>query len=104
MVWAETMSSEEELRSAATAAARVGAPFCATLSFETARAHMMGVTSTGFAGLIGSLDTQPVAFGANCGNGAPDLLRTILGISSIAPDAAIIAKANAGIPSLRTVR
>jgi 5-methyltetrahydrofolate--homocysteine methyltransferase len=98
VVWAETMSSTEELRAVAEAAAKLGAPWCATLSFDTAGRTMMGVTSEGFAGLVGTLPAPPIAFGANCGTGAADLLRTVLGITAAAPEAAVIAKANAGIP------
>lgn len=98
VIWAETISSEEEFRAAAEAAAAEDAPFCATLSFDTAGRTMMGVTSSDFAGIAGSLDSQPLAFGANCGTGAPDLLRTVLGITEADPNAIVIAKANAGIP------
>ncbi len=98
VIWAETMSSVEELGAVAEAAAKLGAPYCATLSFDTAGRTMMGVTSEGFAGLAGTLAAPPVAFGANCGTGAADLLRTVLGITAAAPEAAVIAKANAGIP------
>jgi 5-methyltetrahydrofolate--homocysteine methyltransferase len=98
VIWAETLSSAEELRAVAEAAARVGAPYCATLSFDTAGRTMMGVTSAGFVELIRALPVPPIAFGANCGTGAPDLLRTVLGITAAAPDAVVIAKANAGIP------
>ena len=98
VIWAETISSEEEFRAVAEAAAAEGAPFCGTLSFDTAGRTMMGVTSTGFAGIAQSVPAQPIGFGANCGTGASDLVRTILGLSEAAPDAVIIAKANAGIP------
>ena len=98
VIWAETISSEEELRAAAEAAANKGAPFCATLSFDTAGRTMMGVTSSGYANFAGTLATDPIAIGANCGTGAPDLLRTIMGISEADPDRIVIAKANAGIP------
>lgn len=98
IVWAETISSEEEFRAVAEAAEAEGAPFCGTLSFDTNGRTMMGVTSSAFAGIAGGLATPPIAFGANCGTGAPDLLRTILGISAENSDAVIIAKANAGIP------
>ncbi len=98
VAWAETVSSTEELRAVAEAAAELGAPWCATLSFDTAGRTMMGVTSEAFAAFVQSLPTPPVAFGANCGTGASDLLRTVLGLSRAAPGAAIIAKANAGIP------
>ncbi|MEM6624744.1 MAG: betaine--homocysteine S-methyltransferase [Pseudomonadota bacterium] len=98
VIWAETISSEEEFRAVAEAASTEDAPFCGTLSFDTAGRTMMGVTSQSFAGIAGSLDNRPLAFGANCGTGAPDLLRTVLGITEADPNAIIIAKANAGIP------
>ena len=98
VAWAETISSEEEIRAAAQAAANVGAPFCATLSFDTAGRTMMGVTSSGYAEMAGSLAATPIAFGANCGVGASDLVRSVLGFTETAPDAIVIAKANAGIP------
>ena len=41
---------------------------------------------------------QPVAFGANCGVGASDLLRTVMGFAAAGPERPIIAKGNAGIP------
>ncbi|MGF1445359.1 MAG: betaine--homocysteine S-methyltransferase [Pikeienuella sp.] len=98
VIWAETISSEEELRAVHQAATELDAPFCATLSFDTAGRTMMGVTSEGYAGLAQGLTPQPIAIGANCGTGAPDLLRTVLGISGADPDRIVIAKANAGIP------
>lgn len=98
VIWAETISSEEEFKAAAEAADTERAPFCGTLSFDTAGRTMMGVTSSAFAGLAGGLSSPPIAFGANCGTGASDLLRTVLGISGADPSATVIAKANAGIP------
>jgi len=98
VVWAETISSEEEYRAVAEAAARQKAPFCATLSFDTAGRTMMGVTSAAWAGIASATQSPPIAFGANCGTGAPDLLRTVLGITEAAPDSVVIAKGNAGIP------
>ncbi|MEM9012530.1 MAG: betaine--homocysteine S-methyltransferase [Pseudomonadota bacterium] len=98
VLWVETISAEEELRAAAEAIANVGAPWCATMSFDTAGRTMMGVTSTGLAALARSLPYPPIAFGANCGVGASDLLRTVLGVTDAAPKAAVIAKGNAGIP------
>lgn len=98
VIWTETISSEEELRAVAEAARRVGAPLCATLSFDTAGRTMMGVTSTAWAELAGRLPVEPIAIGANCGTGASDLLRTVLGITTADPERIVIAKANAGIP------
>jgi len=98
IIWAETISSEEEFRAIAEAAANQNAPYCATLSFDTAGRTMMGVTSEGFAALAASVSVPPVAIGANCGTGAPDLLRTVLGITGAEPGCPVIAKGNAGIP------
>ncbi|MEO0621474.1 MAG: betaine--homocysteine S-methyltransferase [Pseudomonadota bacterium] len=98
VIWAETISSEEEMRAAHRAAASVGAPFCGTLSFDTAGRTMMGVTSEGYAGFAGVFAPKMLAIGANCGTGAPDLLRTVLGLTASAPEMTVIAKANAGIP------
>ena len=50
------------------------------------------------ADLVDTLDHPPVAFGANCGTGACDLLRTLQGFAAQKPTSALIAKGNAGIP------
>ncbi len=98
ILWAETISSEEEMAAITEAAANIGAPLCGTLSFDSAGRTMMGVTSSAYAEMQDRFATKPVAFGANCGTGAPDLLRTVLGLTEAAPDGIVIAKANAGIP------
>ena len=98
VLWGETISSEEEMAAIAEAAANIGATLCGTLSFDSAGRTMMGVTSSAYAEMQGTFATKPLAFGANCGTGAPDLMRTVLGLTEAAPGAIIIAKANAGIP------
>lgn len=98
VLWAETISSQEEMAAIAEAAANIGATLCGTLSFDSAGRTMMGVTSSGYAEMQDTFATKPLAFGANCGTGAPDLMRTVLGLTEAAPDAIVIAKANAGIP------
>lgn len=98
VIWAETISSEEEFRAVSEAAEAEDAPLCGTLSFDTAGRTMMGVTSTGFTEFAAKLPRRPIALGANCGTGAPDLLRTVRGITDADPKAIVIAKANAGIP------
>ena len=45
-LWIETMSSTEEVAAAAEAARKTGLPIAATLTFDTARRSMMGVTPT----------------------------------------------------------
>jgi 5-methyltetrahydrofolate--homocysteine methyltransferase len=59
---------------------------------------MMGVTASDMVRLVSEIDHQPLAFGANCGVGASDLLRTVLGLAARQPGLPIIAKGNAGIP------
>ncbi len=98
LLWIETISAPEEFEAAALGISRVGAPWCGTMSFDTAGRTMMGLTSADMVGLAQSLPYPPLAFGANCGVGASDLLRTVLGFTASAPHLPVIAKGNAGIP------
>ena len=98
VLWVETISAPEEYAAAAEAIANVGASWCGTMSFDTAGRTMMGVTSTGMVEMINGMENKPLAFGANCGVGASDLLRTVLGFTEANPSQPIIAKGNAGIP------
>jgi 5-methyltetrahydrofolate--homocysteine methyltransferase len=98
VAWIETMSSLEEIRAAAIAAARVGIPYTFTASFDTAGRTMMGVTPAAFVEFAAQLDPRPLAIGANCGVGASDLVMSILGMTAQEAGIPIIAKANAGIP------
>ena len=59
---------------------------------------MMGLTAADMVALVGGLPHPPLAFGANCGVGASDLLRTVLGFRAAHPSLPVIAKGNAGIP------
>ena len=96
VLWIETISAPEEYRAAAEGARLAGMPWAGTMSFDTAGRTMMGLTAGGLADLAASLDHPPVAFGANCGAGAADLVRTVLGFPET--DRPVIAKGNAGIP------
>jgi 5-methyltetrahydrofolate--homocysteine methyltransferase len=98
VLWIETISAPEEYRAAAEAAALAGMPWCGTMSFDTAGRTMMGVTSSALADLVEKLPNPPIAFGANCGVGASDLMRTVLGFAASGTGRPIIAKGNAGIP------
>jgi len=100
VVWIETMSALEEMRAAAAAAIRVGMPYCLTASFDTAGRTMMGVTPKAMAEFAASLDPPPLAFGSNCGVGASDLVASVLGMTESAPAIPVIAKANAGVPTV----
>ena len=48
--------------------------------------------------MVDARDNPPLAFGANCGTGASDILRTVLGFVAQGTERPIIAKGNAGIP------
>ncbi len=98
VLWLETISAPEEYRAAAEAFALSGMPWCGTMSFDTAGRTMMGVTSADMVKLVDDLDPAPLAFGANCGTGASDLLRTVLGFVAQGTERPLIAKGNAGIP------
>jgi 5-methyltetrahydrofolate--homocysteine methyltransferase len=98
VAWIETMSSLEEIRAAAIAAARVGLPYTFTASFDTAGRTMMGITPAALVDFAKELNPRPVAIGANCGVGASDLVMSVLGMTASEAGIPIIAKANAGIP------
>jgi methionine synthase I (cobalamin-dependent) len=102
VAWIETMSAAEEIRAAALAAAKCSMPYTITASFDTAGRTMMGVAPAAFGALAKGFDPAPVAYGANCGVGASDLLAAILAMNAAdspeTPGAPLIAKANAGVP------
>jgi 5-methyltetrahydrofolate--homocysteine methyltransferase len=101
VLWVETISSAEEFEAAATGIARTGAPWCGTMSFDTNGRTMMGLTAADMVALVERLPHRPLAFGANCGVGASDLLRTVLGFAAARPRLPVIAKGNAGIPKFQ---
>ncbi len=98
VLWLETISAPEEFRAAAEAFALADMPWCGTMSFDTAGRTMMGVTSADLAQLVETLPNPPIAFGANCGTGASDILRTVLGFVAQGTERPLISKGNAGIP------
>ncbi len=98
VLWVETISAPEEYKAAAEAAKLAGMPWCGTMSFDTAGRTMMGMTSASMAEMVAGMDNKPLAFGANCGVGASDLMRTVLGFAATGSATPLIAKGNAGIP------
>ena len=98
VAWIETMSAPEEVRAAATAAIEVGVPYTATCSFDTAGRTMMGLLPGDLAAVFDGLAAPPLAYGANCGVGAPDILVSLLQITAADPAAAAICKGNCGVP------
>ena len=98
VAWIETMSAPEEVRAAANAAIGVGIPYVATCSFDTAGRTMMGLLPGDLVGVFDGLAVPPVATGANCGVGAPDILVSLLAMTESDPDTAFVSKGNCGIP------
>ncbi|MDH3317941.1 MAG: betaine--homocysteine S-methyltransferase [Gammaproteobacteria bacterium] len=99
VLWIETMSSKEELEAALAGGRVTGLPLVCTLSFDTNGKTMMGLSPAELAKMCREATEPPLAFGANCGVGAPDLLAGLLSIDDDALDGAVVvAKANCGIP------
>ena len=96
LLWIETMSHVDEFKAAVTVAEKLSIPWCGTMSFDTSGRTMMGISPIEFKNLILDLNYKPIAFGANCGVGSSDLLRTIKSLTN--ENIKIIAKGNAGIP------
>jgi len=101
VAWIETMSAPEEMRAAAQAAIAVGVPYTITASFDTAGRTMMGVHPAELPAALAGLEPGPLAIGANCGVGAPDILVTLLAMDGAAGDRRLISKGNCGIPEFR---
>ena len=99
VLWIETMSSKDEVAAAVAGAATTGLPIVTTLSFDTNGRTMMGVTAAEAVAMFHSLEPRPIAYGANCGVGAAELLAALLNMSGTAePGDVMIAKGNCGIP------
>ena len=101
VAWIETMSAADEIQAAGEAAVEVGIPYVFTASFDTAGKTMMGLAPASLNELAASLPGNPLAFGANCGVGASDLLVSVLSMTDADPKAIIVAKANCGIPVVK---
>ena len=98
VIWIETMSAPEEVRAAATAAVAAGMPYTATCSFDTAGRTMMGLLPGDLARVFADVPAAPLAFGANCGVGAPDILVSLLQMTADGAAVTTICKGNCGVP------
>jgi 5-methyltetrahydrofolate--homocysteine methyltransferase len=96
VAWIETMSSPEEANAAAEAAIAVGLPYVLTYSFDTAGRTMMGLMPNDAAASVSGLAVPPLAIGANCGVGAPDILVSLTEMHG-APFP-LVTKGNCGVP------
>lgn len=96
VAWIETMSSAEEVHAAATAAIAVGMPYVVTCSFDTAGRTMMGLMPGSLADVLAVESVPPLAMGANCGVGAPDILVSLLEMEGCVHP--LVTKGNCGVP------
>ncbi len=96
VIWIETMSSLEEVAAATEAARATGLPVCATLTFDTARRSMMGVTPADYAHFAEEIGLDMA--GANCGVGPAELLDSTEGLVGAGLNSPVAAKGNCGIP------
>jgi len=99
VVWIETLSSPEELNAAAAASIKVGLPYVVTCTFDTAGRTMMGVLPSELDGIVAGQPVAPLAIGANCGVGAPDILVTMLAMQNATHT--LVVKGNCGIPQFQ---
>ena len=100
LLWIETMADLQEVISAITAIRQSSAsiPIFATMTFDSHGRTMMGVTPEKAVKTL--IELGVTAVGGNCGNGPEEIITVIEKMHSIAPQALLIAKANAGIPEL----
>ena len=96
VIWIETMSSLEEVAAAAEAARATGLPVCATLTFDTARRSMMGITPADYAQFAAEIGLDMV--GSNCGVGPAELMDSTQELIAAGIETPVVAKGNCGIP------
>ena len=100
LIWIETMSDLEEVRAAVEGVRRISAdiPIVTAMTFDTHGRTMMGVTPEKAASTLASFGAT--ALGGNCGNGTQEIITVVEKMHAVAPEATLVAKANAGIPRL----
>ena len=100
LIWIETMSDLEEVRAAVEGVRRVSVdiPIVTAMTFDTHGRTMMGVTPEKAASTLASFGAA--ALGGNCGNGTQEIITVVEKMHGVAPEATLVAKANAGIPRL----
>lgn len=96
VLWIETMSANEEVAAAAEAGKKTGLPVCATMTFDTAKRSMMGITPTDFARCAEELGLS--VMGSNCGVGPAELMHSTCELLATRSAIPVAAKGNCGIP------
>jgi 5-methyltetrahydrofolate--homocysteine methyltransferase len=100
LIWIETMADLEEVRAAVEGVRQVSQeiPIMTTMTFDTRGRTMMGVTPEKAVTTMVSFGATAV--GGNCGNGPDEILGVIKKMHATLPEAILVAKANAGVPTL----
>lgn len=95
----ETMSALEEARAAVKAAKNVTSlPIIVTMSFDTRGRTMMGIKPATAVKELWGMGIQVI--GANCGRTLTETLTAIQEMKAASPESILMAKPNAGLPSL----
>ena len=101
-LWIETLSSLEEVDAAMHASEKAELGAVVTMSFDTSKRTMMGVTPEEFLKFIGKRKIKPIGIGANCGVGPPELLLSMKEMKEhLEEDILLVAKGNCGIPEYK---
>lgn len=98
LLWLETFGALADFAAAVEGVARIGAPWCATLSFAADGRSWGGATPAEFAAEVRRAPLPPLAIGANCGDGPQAVLDALDGLRAAGVAGPLIAKANAGLP------
>lgn len=100
VIWIETMADLEEVHAAVEGVklASSKVPVITTMTFDTRGYTMMGVTPERAVTTLSSYGVAAV--GGNCGNGPEEIIEVVEKMRATAPEAVLVAKANAGIPEL----
>jgi 5-methyltetrahydrofolate--homocysteine methyltransferase len=100
VLWIETMADLEEVRAAVEGARQASEqiPLVTTMTFDTHGRTMMGVTPEKAVKVLTGFGA--VAVGGNCGNGPEEILAVVEKMHATMPEAVLVAKSNAGIPTL----
>ena len=102
-LWIETLSSLEEVDAALSAADKANMFSVITMSFDTSKKTMMGVSTREFIDFILKRKIKPLAIGANCGVGPSELLSSISEMKTYLNDETLlVAKGNCGIPQYKS--
>ncbi|HEX9077830.1 MAG TPA: homocysteine S-methyltransferase family protein [Anaerolineae bacterium] len=99
LIQIESMSDLDEVRAAVQGVRRVvDLPIFVTMTFDRGGKTLVGVTPLLAAQYLVQLNLA--GFGANCGNGPEETAYFLHAMRTVAPHAVLIAKPNAGIPTV----